>query len=88
MPLYEVWVRLEMEGTIEADSPEEAKKVFEDFMDREAEYLQEELDLNGNKEWEWGPFEVCNPALWDERATITKNEDGSFDAQYEGGNND
>ena len=33
MPLYEVWVRLEMEGTIEADSPEEAFEMMsEDAM--------------------------------------------------------
>ena len=73
---------------VHANSEKQAKEIFEEFMDKEQEYLQEELDLNGHGEWTWGPFEKINPNPWDERATITKNEDGTFDAQYEGGDNE
>ena len=70
---------------VRASSPQEAKEIFEEFMDADGTYLSEELDLNGNKEWTWGMFEEVHPGYWDEKATITKNEDGTFDAQYEGG---
>ena len=30
MPMYEVWVRLEMEGIVEADSPDEAFEIMSD----------------------------------------------------------
>ena len=73
---------------VRADNPEQAWQKFDKFMNNEPdgnEYLAEELDLNGTKEWTWTPFTPVSPNYYDECATLTENEDGSFDAQYEGG---
>lgn len=87
MKLYETVLTERAAATIRvrAESREQAKEIFEEFMDVEPEYLSEELDLNGSKEWLWGPFDEVHPSYYDEKATITKNEDGTFDACYEGG---
>ena len=73
---------------VRANSPEEAEAIKNEFSRKESDYLAEELDLNGEKQWVWTDFMECHAPSWDEAATITKNEDGSFDAQYEGGYND
>lgn len=70
---------------VRADSAEEAEERFRKFENSESEYLSEELDLNGTKEWLTTEFTPVSPTYYDECATITENSDGSFDAQYEGG---
>ena len=70
---------------VRADSSDEADENFKEFQEKEAEYLSEELDLNGTKEWSWTRFTPVSPNYYDECATITKNEDGTFEAEYEGG---
>lgn len=71
---------------VHADTPEQAQNIFEAFMESDGgEYFQDELDNTGNREWKWGPFDKVSPSRFDECATITKNEDGSFEAMYEGG---
>lgn len=49
MPMYEVWVRLEMEGIVEADSPDEAFEIMSD-------------DAIGGGDWQWTAEEVENDA--------------------------
>ena len=71
---------------VKANSPSEAQDIFEDFMASDGgEYYQEELDASGSMEWKWGPFNHVSPNQYDECATITKNEDGTYEARYEGG---
>lgn len=70
---------------VKADSAEEAEELFEKFQDSDGDYLSEELDLNGTKEWVWTEFTHVSPNYYDECATISQNEDGTFDATYEGG---
>lgn len=72
---------------IRADSKKEAYKTWDEFLNKESEYLSEELDLNGTKEWTWTELKEVNPSPYDECATITEYEDGTFDAIYEGGDN-
>ena len=71
---------------VRADSAEEADEIFEEFNKEDGnEYCTEELDLNGTREWIHTVFTKVSPNYYDECATITKNEDGTFDAIYEGG---
>ena len=71
---------------VRANSAEEAEEVFEEFNEKDAnEYCSEELDLNGTREWVHTEFTKVSPTYYDECATITKNDDGTFDAIYEGG---
>ena len=70
---------------VRADSPKEANDKFVAFQDSEPEYLAEELDINGTKEWTWTEFTPVSPNYYDECATISQNDDGTFEARYEGG---
>ncbi len=70
---------------VRADSPEEAEETFREFMEKENDYILEELSLNGEQWITPSEFKEVHPAYWDEKATITKNEDGTFEAEYEGG---
>lgn len=72
---------------VRANSAEEAEELFNEFNETDAdEYCSEELDLNGTREWIHTKFKPTDPAWYDECSTITKNDDGTFDAIYEGGN--
>lgn len=70
---------------VKANSEEEAKSILDKFNKIDAQYLSDELDLNGEKIWIWGELLPCKPSKWDEAATISRNEDGSLNAEYEGG---
>ena len=70
---------------VRANSKEEAEKIFDKFQETDSDYLAEELDMAGTSEWLSTKFKEVHPARWDEAATITMNNDGSFDAIYEGG---
>ena len=69
---------------VKANSAEEAQKIFDDFVDDDMDYVTEELDNSGNNEWIAGEFKEVHPSEHDEAATISRNPDGTFNAQYEG----
>ena len=71
---------------VRANTAEEASEIFDEFQEQDPGYIAEEVDLNGVALWENTKFREVTPKLNDdEYATITKNEDGTFDAQYERG---
>ena len=71
---------------VRADSPKEAEAIYNEFKKTEPEWIAEEFELNGTKiNWINSEFTEVHPSWCDELGTISKNEDGSFDAQYEGG---
>ena len=71
---------------VRANSAAEAEELFDEFNKEDGnEYCSEELDLNGTREWIHTAFKYVNPTPYDECATITRNDDGTFDAIYEGG---
>ena len=70
---------------VRANSPEEAEEIYQEFESKEPDYLAEEIDIAATGEWFHTEFKETHPSRYDECATITKNEDGSFDAMYEGG---
>ena len=70
---------------VKANSAEEAQKIFDDFVDDDMDYIEEELDNFGDNEWVESEFKEVHPAEHDEAATISRNKDGTFNAQYEGG---
>ena len=70
---------------VKADSKKEAERIFERVRDEESDYIEEELDLNGTKEWSWNSLEEVHPSYFDERATASEDEDGYISIMYEGG---
>lgn len=90
MKLFETKVKKmsEVPLRVRANSEEEAEKIFREFNQKEGDYISEELDLNAEVCVWHEAFAEVHPTYWDECATITKNDDGTFDAQYEGGTED
>jgi hypothetical protein len=70
---------------VKANSREEAEEIMNRVLDEEADYISEEFDMSGTKEWSRTSMEEVHPSKFDERATVTENEDGSLEIQYEGG---
>lgn len=87
MALYETTVteHTDVRIRVHANSKEEAELIFQKFEEKDNDYIYEEIDLSSKRSICHSEFKEVHPPVWDEVATITEYDDGTFDAEYEGG---